>query len=254
MENKNYYPLRVDKKLGSAIVSSTDPERATYLQKDKEWEIENYDGHIIAESIPSKELAQQLVDAYNEKYGPVTPPVSQFKLPTNPDHIMKDGPQFDHLSDELKEKFVDELDMPDAMQSAFYIKGIKGGGEVEHLNTDMGLFFHQVDVVKVIEDLVSALRGMAKTTGNERETSLSKYVSSIQNAEAALGMLSGVKPKAPQEDHSHPSYLIHHARREGIVAEVAKSLPFDPIKNFKISNEMMYMIEQYLEFLHKDKP
>lgn len=68
MENKNYYPLRVDKKHGSAIVSCVDPKRSTYTQDNKDYEIHEYGGHIIAESLPSLELAQQLVDAYNEKY------------------------------------------------------------------------------------------------------------------------------------------------------------------------------------------
>lgn len=70
MENLNYYPLRVGK-YSSVIVSDTFPnERAIRYKKsemDSEWE--HYGGFIIAESVPP-EMAQKLVDAYNEKYAP----------------------------------------------------------------------------------------------------------------------------------------------------------------------------------------
>lgn len=60
---KNYYPLRVGKN-NDSIVSDT-PTRSNTSQED----IEYYGGHLICESI-APSIAKQLVEAYNEKYGP----------------------------------------------------------------------------------------------------------------------------------------------------------------------------------------
>jgi hypothetical protein len=67
---RNYYPLRVGKH-GSVIVSDVLPQdrASTYKKADMDSEWNHYGGFIIAESVPP-EMAQALVDAYNEKYAP----------------------------------------------------------------------------------------------------------------------------------------------------------------------------------------
>ena len=67
---RNYYPLRVGK-YSSVIVSDVFPQdrAATYKKADMDGEWNHYGGFIIAESVPP-EMAQALVDAYNEKYAP----------------------------------------------------------------------------------------------------------------------------------------------------------------------------------------
>ncbi len=68
MENKNYYPLRPGK-FGGSIVSDV---RTVKDMDDNSGhtDVEFYGGHLVAESIPSGDLVDQLVEAYNEKYGP----------------------------------------------------------------------------------------------------------------------------------------------------------------------------------------
>jgi hypothetical protein len=70
MKNKNYYPLRIG--LAGSIVSDirTTPEGQTSGHSETWY----YGGYLVAESIPSQDLAQQLVDAYNEKHGPEQQP------------------------------------------------------------------------------------------------------------------------------------------------------------------------------------
>lgn len=65
MENKNYYPLRIGN-YPSTIVTDVPVERTRQPDED---EVKHYGGWLVAESLPPG-LAQQLVDAYNEKHHP----------------------------------------------------------------------------------------------------------------------------------------------------------------------------------------
>lgn len=66
---KTYYPLRVSN-AGHAIVSDVFPEevRRGYTEKNKKYELEQYGGYVIAESLPP-ELAKELVELYNNRFG-----------------------------------------------------------------------------------------------------------------------------------------------------------------------------------------
>jgi len=63
MENRNYYPLRVGNNAGTIV---TDVPTRENMDND---DLKYYGGNLVAESISPKQLAQQLVEAYNEKYG-----------------------------------------------------------------------------------------------------------------------------------------------------------------------------------------
>lgn len=240
MENKNYYPVKLDKKHGSAIVSDIDPMRTTYTNVDKQWELSYYGGHIIAESLPSKEVAQQFVDAYNEKYcdNPyriiVPAEVVENGLSNtwneclivrikDADHVaslatkkgyeyigekINDHYEFYAVSTARNTTIEDQIEFVDELKSGNkdLILAIKKNLiAIKRWNESPAI--HNVDVEKVIEDLLNVIWSFVQT-GSFNKT---EKDNSVQNAEAALGMLRAFKQqreaKPNKEKHQQPLTL-----------------------------------------------
>lgn len=175
-EHKNYYPLRVDKKYGSAIVSDVDPCRPTYDSNSKQYELNEYGGHIIAESLPPG-IAQQLVDVYNEKY-------AQQSFTPRESSTIQD--QIEWITD--RKIIVDkkELHIVDAIiENLIAIK-----------RWNQNPLWSQLDLEKVLIDIIQDMNDAINKYGNRDDRSApEKWIDHNQNAEAALGMLQAFKEK-----------------------------------------------------------
>jgi hypothetical protein len=230
MENKNFYPLRVGNHV-TVIVTDTYVYRPNAMRDTLEKmqsEVEHYGGFIIAESIPPG-IAQELVDAYNEKYAPkegfgtTVEDLSDEKLGHNPliNDLELDNAQanskatiedrFATVTIDQQIKFIRNsrhsiLGSDDAIYSAILhnLESIKRWNESP-------VYHGKIDVAKVIFDLMDAINIQVDTTElvGSKETK-AKFHSAFRNAEAAIEMINAFK-----QEREGLGTMVETSRRVG---------------------------------------
>ncbi len=255
MEKGKYYPLRVGK-YTSVIVSDVDTKRPDYGAANAKREVEHYGGFIIAESLPP-DVAEDIVQLYNEKYAPKSahsftegfdqyggskPSAAKVYITNNRTEDFFSKSLIKEMSIEKQIEWISDVNRPFNPVAASVIK--ENLLAIKHWNESP--VYHNVDVVKVIEDLIEAFVS-TYPEGEGRQYAETKHTA-VQNANAALGMLQAFKEKRCVNKERYPY------NRDAILRQVEDQLPPQPTTttgsgvspNFKTANAIIFAIESIL--------